>query len=580
MKKETKKENTKIVKEEKATKVAAKVETPKKVAAKAKVTPVAQKEPATKKSVAVKVAKAEKSAEVAVGKAGKATVTKVTAPKKVVAKSTKPIKETITPESKKPKTILELFDAAVKAIAALKKPTVSYDEIAGFIPIELTTSSDKIEEIFKRLEAVNITVIKAVEPPPEPVDKVTREIQKLVSLGKAKGKVSSEEVGRRLAVECDATAEQIKEAYKILKENNIEVVETQIEIVKNLESLIDGDLSIDDPVKMYLRDIGREALLTSEEEMALAKQAVEGDKFAGEKLFVANLRLVVSIAKRYMGRGMAFMDLIQEGNMGLMKAVEKFDYTKGFRFSTYATWWVRQAITRSIADQARTIRIPVHMVETINKVVRTTRALVQDLGRDPEVEEIAAALSMSPEKVKEIQRISQDPVSLETPIGEEEDSVLVDFIEDAKAPAPHDSTVMQLLKEQLFNCLYTLNPREEMVLRLRYGLDDGHPRTLEEVGREFEVTRERIRQIEAKALRKLRHPNRSRKLKDYIEGSSPAILAASATAENNFNDAEAPKFSFMERTSTGSTIPGPVMPKMPKLKGELPADSTSKEKLD
>ena len=275
-------------------------------------------------------------------------------------------------------------------------------------------------------------------------------------------------------------------------------------------------LAIDDPVRMYLKEIGKIPLLTPEREMYLAEQISLGNKQAKDELIEANLRLVVSIAKRHVGKGMYFLDLIQEGNLGLIKAVEKFDYSKGYKFSTYATWWIRQAITRAIADQARTIRIPVHMVETIHKVSRTTRQLLQELGREPTTAEIAEALDMTPDKVREIMKIAQDPVSLETPIGEEEDSHLGDFVEDNESPAPSDSASYSLLREQLCNILHTLTPREEQVIKLRFGLEDGRPRTLEEVGKKFEITRERIRQIEAKALRKLRHPSRSKTLKDYL----------------------------------------------------------------
>ena len=276
-------------------------------------------------------------------------------------------------------------------------------------------------------------------------------------------------------------------------------------------------ISIDDPVRMYLKEIGKVPLLSADEEIELAKRMEEGDVEAKKRLSEANLRLVVSIAKRYVGRGMLFLDLIQEGNLGLIKAVEKFDYRKGYKFSTYATWWIRQAITRAIADQARTIRIPVHMVETINKLIRVSRQLLQEYGREPLPEEIAEEMGISEDKVREIIKIAQEPVSLETPIGEEEDSHLGDFIPDDDAPAPADAAAFTLLKEQLMSVLSTLTPREEMVLKLRFGLEDGRARTLEEVGREFKVTRERIRQIEAKALRKLRHPSRSRKLKDSID---------------------------------------------------------------
>ena len=286
---------------------------------------------------------------------------------------------------------------------------------------------------------------------------------------------------------------------------------------KDLYDQLLKEVSMDDPVKMYLKDIGKVPLLAPEEETELAKRMMDGDEEAKRLLSEANLRLVVSIAKRYMGRGMQFLDLIQEGNLGLMKAVEKFDYQKGFKFSTYATWWIRQAITRAIADQARTIRIPVHMVETINKLVRVSRRLLQELGREPTPEEIAKEMGFTEEKVRELQKIAQDPVSLETPIGEEEDSTLKDFVEDSGSASPQERVSGNMLKLQILEVLDSLTPREQKVLRLRYGLDDGRPRTLEEVGREFNVTRERIRQIEAKALRKLRHPSRSKRLKDFLD---------------------------------------------------------------
>ena len=312
------------------------------------------------------------------------------------------------------------------------------------------------------------------------------------------------------------TAEQNAELYRYLEENGVKIVDTFDKDNSALYKSI-GDVAVDDPVKMYLKDIGKVPLLSTEEEAELAKRMLDGDEDAKQKLSEANLRLVVSIAKRYVGRGMLFLDLIQEGNLGLMKAVEKFDYTKGFKFSTYATWWIRQAITRAIADQARTIRIPVHMVETINRQARAQRALLQELGREPTPEEIGEYMGIPAEKVVEIQKIAQDPVSLETPIGEEEDSHLVDFIEDTKTIAPGDMAAQSMLREQLIAALHKLTPREEKVIRLRYGLDDGRQRTLEEVGKEFNVTRERIRQIEAKALRKLRNPSKSKKLRDYLE---------------------------------------------------------------
>ena len=314
----------------------------------------------------------------------------------------------------------------------------------------------------------------------------------------------------------EITPEELEKIYKQIEDEGVTVV-NEYEKDKNLYDQLLREVSMDDPVKMYLKDIGKVPLLRPEEETELAKCMVEGDENAKRLLTEANLRLVVSIAKRYMGRGMQFLDLIEEGNLGLMKAVEKFDYQKGFKFSTYATWWIRQAITRAIADQARTIRIPVHMVETINKLVRASRRLLQELGREPTPEEIAVEMNISEDRVREIQKIAQDPVSLETPIGEEEDSHLSDFIEDEASAAPTDAVSQTMLKEQLLGVLDTLTPREEKVLRLRYGLDDGRPRTLEEVGKEFNVTRERIRQIEAKALRKLRHPSRSKRLKDFLD---------------------------------------------------------------
>ena len=353
----------------------------------------------------------------------------------------------------------------------------------------------------------------------------------LVEKGKKKGELSYKEIIAKFE-EIEMDTEQIELVYEYLEKQGIEIIGSFEDDIQDIE-MIEEDLNIteeeledlsvpdsvaiDDPVRMYLKEIGKVPLLSTEEEAELAMKMSEGDLQAKRRLAEANLRLVVSIAKRYVGRGMLFLDLIQEGNLGLIKAVEKFDYTKGYKFSTYATWWIRQAITRAIADQARTIRIPVHMVETINKLIRATRQLVQELGRDPLPEEVAKELNMPIDKVGEIMKIAQEPVSLETPIGEEEDSHLGDFIQDDDAPAPSDAATFTLLKEQLDDVLNTLTAREEKVLRLRFGLDDGRARTLEEVGKEFNVTRERIRQIEAKALRKLRHPSRSRKLKDYLE---------------------------------------------------------------
>ena len=348
-------------------------------------------------------------------------------------------------------------------------------------------------------------------------------IKELLEYGKKKGMLSYKEIIDALN-ELDLDPEQIEKFYETAEQQGIEVVgdidEDLKEIAANEEEIdisVPDSISVDDHVRMYLKEIGKVPLLTSEEEIELAKRMSEGDEEAKKRLTEANLRLVVSIAKRYVGRGMLFLDLIQEGNLGLIKAVEKFDYVKGYKFSTYATWWIRQAITRAIADQARTIRIPVHMVETINKLIRVSRQLLQELGRDPQPDEIAKEMGMSIDKVREIMKIAQEPVSLETPIGEEEDSHLGDFIPDDDAPAPSELASFMLLKEQLMDVLDSLSSREEKVLRLRFGLDDGRPRTLEEVGKVFDVTRERIRQIEAKALRKLRHPSRSKKLKDFLE---------------------------------------------------------------
>ena len=352
------------------------------------------------------------------------------------------------------------------AMAKKKKNVLEYQEINEFFS-DMTLEEDQFDRILETLEQNNVDVLRITE-------------------------------------EDDVDDEEI-----LLAEEDLDV--------ENLDLSIPDGISIEDPVRMYLKEIGKVPLLSAEEEIELAKKLELGDQEAKKRLAEANLRLVVSIAKRYVGRGMLFLDLIQEGNLGLIKAVEKFDYRKGFKFSTYATWWIRQAITRAIADQARTIRIPVHMVETINKLIRVSRQLLQELGREPSPEEIAEEMNMPVDRVREIMKISQEPVSLETPIGEEEDSHLGDFIQDDNVPVPADAAAFTLLKEQLVEVLGTLTEREQKVLRLRFGLDDGRARTLEEVGKEFNVTRERIRQIEAKALRKLRHPSRSRKLKDYLD---------------------------------------------------------------
>ncbi len=356
----------------------------------------------------------------------------------------------------------------------------------------------------------------------------TQKVNEIIKKAKEKGNITYGELATQLG---DINPEQIDKVFDAMEEMGVDVLkdgddldEPELEDLEEVEDIkleeidkipLDG-VNTDDPVRMYLREIGKIELLSFDEELELAKRILDGDEEAKRRLSEANLRLVVSIAKKYVGRGLLFLDLIQEGNMGLIKAVEKFDYTKGYKFSTYATWWIRQAITRAIADQARTIRIPVHMVETINRLIRTSRLLLQRLGREPTPEEIAEEMDLPVEKVMEIQKIAQDPVSLETPIGEEDDSHLGDFIQDEDSPAPQDSASFTLMKEQLEEVMNTLTPREAKVLKLRFGLEDGRARTLEEVGKEFMVTRERIRQIEAKALRKLRHPSRSKKLRDYM----------------------------------------------------------------
>ncbi|MBR6325311.1 MAG: RNA polymerase sigma factor RpoD [Lachnospiraceae bacterium] len=357
---------------------------------------------------------------------------------------------------------------ALQALAKKKKNVLEYQEVVDYFA-DLSLDEDGFDKVLEFLDANSVDVIRMEDEIPE----------------------------------------EDEEELDLSEEEEVDM--------ENIDLSVPEGVSIEDPVRMYLKEIGKVPLLTADEEIDLAKRMEKGDEEAKKRLAEANLRLVVSIAKRYVGRGMLFLDLIQEGNLGLIKAVEKFDYTKGYKFSTYATWWIRQAITRAIADQARTIRIPVHMVETINKLIRVSRQLLQELGREPSPEEIAVEMNMPVERVREILKISQEPVSLETPIGEEEDSHLGDFIQDDNVPAPADAATQMLLREQLGEVLETLTEREQKVLRLRFGLDDGRARTLEEVGKEFNVTRERIRQIEAKALRKLRHPSRSKKLKDYLE---------------------------------------------------------------
>ena len=383
---------------------------------------------------------------------------------------------------------------------------------------------ENIEEVKNEEKVEEVTSKKEDQKSDE---QIKDEVKDIVEKAKD-GKMTYAELATKLD---NINPEQIDKVFDKFEEMGVDILkddfedEPDVEDLENIEEVEDikdinltnfEGVNVDDPVRMYLREIGKIPLLTYEEELDLAQKVLEGNEEAKKKLSESNLRLVVSIAKKYVGRGMLFLDLIQEGNMGLIKAVEKFDYTKGYKFSTYATWWIRQAITRAIADQARTIRIPVHMVETINKLIRTSRLLLQRLGREPSPEEIAEELEMPVEKVMEIQKIAQDPVSLETPIGEEDDSHLGDFIQDDDSPAPQDAAAYTLLKEQLEEVMNTLTPREAKVLKLRFGLEDGKARTLEEVGKEFDVTRERIRQIEAKALRKLRHPSRSKKLKDYM----------------------------------------------------------------
>ena len=384
-----------------------------------------------------------------------------------------------------------------------------------------------IEKDAKATKKSKTEKLEKIENPKDDKDVAKNKVIDILNTAKEKGKITYGELAAELG---EINPEQIDKVFDAFEELGVDVLkdddflEPELEDLKEVEEIklddveitsMDG-INVDDPVRMYLREIGRIQLLSFDEELELAKRVLEDDEEAKQKLAESNLRLVVSIAKKYVGRGMLFLDLIQEGNMGLIKAVEKFDYKKGYKFSTYATWWIRQAITRAIADQARTIRIPVHMVETINKLKRTSRHLLQQLGREPSPEEIAKEMEIPVEKVMEIQKIAQDPVSLETPIGEEDDSHLGDFIPDDESPAPHDSAAYTLLKEQLEEVMNTLTPREAKVLKLRFGLEDGKARTLEEVGKEFQVTRERIRQIEAKALRKLRHPSRSKRLKDYM----------------------------------------------------------------
>ena len=452
---------------------------------------------------------------------------------KIIEKESKKAKNTKTPKNEEKKDVIiktekkesKKTSKKVDSAESPKKETKTKQEKEDKKVEE--NKEDKKEN--KTEEVVEQKTEKSEEKKVETKsdEQIKEEVKDIVQKAKD-GKITYAELATKLD---SINPEQMDKVFDQFEEMGVDIIseefedeEPDLEDLEEVEdikvddaslSALDG-VSVDDPVRMYLREIGKIPLLSYEEELELAQKVLEGDEEAKKKLSESNLRLVVSIAKKYVGRGMLFLDLIQEGNMGLIKAVEKFDYTKGYKFSTYATWWIRQAITRAIADQARTIRIPVHMVETINKVIRTSRLLLQRLGREPSEEELAEELEMPVEKVMEIQKIAQDPVSLETPIGEEDDSHLGDFIQDDDSPAPQDAAAYTMLKEQLEEVMNTLTPREAKVLKLRFGLEDGKARTLEEVGREFEVTRERIRQIEAKALRKLRHPSRSKKLRDYM----------------------------------------------------------------
>ena len=438
--------------------------------------------------------------------------------KKETAKNESSKKEPIKKEKKAQKEIKQKLE---------EKEIVIPEESNKGTSKEVSQEPNKEVEENNALQQEDTSIKKEENDVQDVKDEANNKVDEILKKAKENGKITYGELASELG-EVDAEAiDKIfdkMEALGVDVSKDVDIEEPDLEDLEEVEEIkledietmnFDG-ISVDDPVRMYLREIGKIPLLTFEEEATLAREAMEGSEDAKQRLSESNLRLVVSIAKKYVGRGMLFLDLIQEGNMGLIKAVEKFDYTKGYKFSTYATWWIRQAITRAIADQARTIRIPVHMVETINKLIRTSRHLLQQLGREPTPQEIADEMEIPLEKVMEIQKIAQDPVSLETPIGEEDDSHLGDFIQDEDSPAPQDSAAYTLLKEQLNEVMDTLTPREAKVLKLRFGLEDGRPRTLEEVGREFMVTRERIRQIEAKALRKLRHPSRSKKLRDYM----------------------------------------------------------------
>ncbi len=454
----------------------------------------------------------------------KADKTTKVAEKKTTTKKVAKAEEKKT-DTKKASRVNKKEDTKISKTAKEKKKTETKKEKKKEEPKELV--QEIASEVIEKKEEINENSNGENASENETVDKEKEKILNIVNRAKEKGNITYGELAAELG---EVNPEELDKVFDTFEELGVNIsrdedlLEPDEDDLRDVEEVkleevdlnnIEG-VNVDDPVRMYLREIGKIHLLSFEEELELAKEVLENNEEAKQKLAESNLRLVVSIAKKYVGRGMLFLDLIQEGNMGLIKAVEKFDYSKGYKFSTYATWWIRQAITRAIADQARTIRIPVHMVETINKLIRTSRHLLQLMGREPTPEEIAKEMDISVEKVMEIQKIAQDPVSLETPIGEEDDSHLGDFIEDDDSPAPHDAAAYTLLKEQLEEVMSTLTPREAKVLKLRFGLEDGKARTLEEVGRQFEVTRERIRQIEAKALRKLRHPSRSKRLKDYM----------------------------------------------------------------
>ena len=524
---------TKKVKAEKVEEVKVE-EKPKKATKKAKTEKVEEPKVEEKAKKTTKSSKAEKVEEAKVEEKPKKATKSAKAEKveeaKVEEKPKKANKKAKAEKAEEPKEEDSQVAEPVQETKTRKRKSKK-EEVVEEVEAEKDTESfatnieNKVSEVAKKDEEKLFQ--EAVKPFPE---KDRDKILKILKTAKSKGNVTYAELAESLDVVVPEEIDKVFDAFekigiKIAKDDDDDLLDepddAELEEIEKLNvdkidlNAVEG-VGIDDPVRMYLKEIGRIPLLTYDQELELAQKVLDGDEEAKAKLAESNLRLVVSIAKKYVGRGMLFLDLIQEGNLGLIKAVEKFDYTKGYKFSTYATWWIRQAITRAIADQARTIRIPVHMVETINKLIRTSRHLLQVLGREPSIEEIAEEMEIPVEKVMEIQKIAQDPVSLETPIGEEEDSHLGDFIPDEESPAPHVSAAYSMLKEQLEEVMSTLTPREAKVLKLRFGLEDGKTRTLEEVGREFQVTRERIRQIEAKALRKLRHPSRSKRLKDYM----------------------------------------------------------------